>query len=85
MNDWDAPGPGIPERASEQRRCAAVWYRDGSTGLARLWTYFYGIGGDADEMALDAYLHELGDLPPSQMNLLALAIQEMDAEGTAGT
>lgn len=85
MNDPEVPGQRLPGRASGQRRSAAAWYRDGATGLGSLWTYFYGIGGDADEVALDAYLHELGGLPASQMDLLGVAMQEIDDEGKAET
>lgn len=85
MNNREELGRDHPEWASAQRRFAATWYRDGGTALARVWTYFYGIGGDADEVAIDAYLHELGELPPAQMTLLALAMQELDTERMAGT
>ncbi|WP_442543329.1 hypothetical protein ACSBOX_16020 [Arthrobacter sp. KN11-1C] len=74
---------GLPEWASAQRRIAAKWYLEGNTGLAGVWTYFFGLGGDVDEVAIDAYLHELGELPPSQMNLLALAMQELDTDRMA--
>jgi hypothetical protein len=47
---------------------------------AKLWTYFYGIGGGIDEMSLDAYLHEALDLPAAQVALIALAMTEL-AEG----
>ncbi|WP_284991771.1 hypothetical protein [Arthrobacter sp. efr-133-TYG-120] len=80
MNNREGSGLRHPEWASAQRRSAAEWYRDGRTALAGVWAYFYGIGGDVDEMAVDAYLHELGELPPSQMNLLALAMRELDTE-----
>ncbi|GAA5200817.1 hypothetical protein GCM10023346_43810 [Arthrobacter gyeryongensis] len=74
---------GHPEWASAQRRFAAEWYRDGHMPLDGVWSYFYGIGGDADEFSIDAYLHELGELPPSQMKLLAFAMQEINAERMA--
>jgi hypothetical protein len=78
-------GPGnaadaMPSGASEQRRAAADWFHDANTGLARIWTHFYSVGGDADEVTLDAYLHELADLPPLQASLLAVTMREMDSE-----
>jgi hypothetical protein len=65
---------------SEHRRCAAVRFRHGQISLDRLWAYYYGIGGDEDELALDAYLHELGDLSPLQVRLVFLAMAEMAVE-----
>lgn len=73
----EPPAAGRREWASEQRRSAAERFRDGEASLGRLWAYYYGIGGDADELALDAYVHELGELPPLQANILALAMNEM--------
>jgi hypothetical protein len=73
-------GDALPGGASEQRRVAAEWFQDADAGLGTLWTYFYSVGGDADEVTLDAYLHELADLPPLQANLLAITMREMDSE-----
>lgn len=84
MNNHER-GMDTPAWVAAQRSLAASWYHEGSTSLTGVWTYFFGLGGDADEVAIDAYLHELGELPPSQMNLLALAIWELDMEGTTGT
>jgi hypothetical protein len=68
------------QQGREQRRFVAEQFRDGNTSLGRLWAYYFGIGGDADELALDAYVHELGELPPVQISLLALAMNEMADE-----
>jgi hypothetical protein len=76
---------GAPAWASEQRLLAAQWHRDRGAALDRLWTYFYGIGGDADQFTVDAYLHEIGSLPPSQISLLALAMNEIDHESPSGS
>jgi hypothetical protein len=76
----DNAGDAMPSGASEQRRAAAEWFQDANAGLGKLWTYFYSVGGDADEVALDAYLHELADLPPLQASLLAVTMREMDSE-----
>ena len=73
-------GDALPGGASEQRRVAAEWFQDADAGLGTLWTYFYSVGDDADEVTLDAYLHELADLPPLQANLLAITMREMDSE-----
>ncbi len=77
-------GHEIEPWAAEQRRTAATWFREGSAGLGKVWMYFYGLGGEADELTLDAYLHELGGLPPLQARLLAIAMREMDSESGDG-
>lgn len=46
-----------------------------------LWTYCCGIGGNADELVLDAYLHEMMELPRLQMDLIHTAIKEITADG----
>lgn len=76
---------GAPAWAFEQRQLAAKWHHDRGAALDRLWTYFYGIGGDADPFTVDAYLHEIGSLPPSQISLLALAMHEIDHESLWGS
>ena len=53
----------LPADPTQQRREAALWYQGRHPGLRRFWTYYYGIGGEADELDLDAYLHELVHLP----------------------
>ena len=67
-----------PDRAAEeQRRGAAQRFRDTDLPLQKLWTYYYGIGGDIDEVSLDAYLHEALDIPAAQVDLIAAAMTEM--------
>ena len=66
------------ERAAEEkRRGAAQRFRDTDLPLQKLWTYYYGIGGDIDEVSLDAYLHEALDIPAAQVELIAAAMTEM--------
>lgn len=73
-------GTGGPEQwddAVEQRRGAAQRFRDADLPLVKLWTYYYGIGGDIDEVSLDAYLNEALDLPAAQVGLITTAMMEM--------
>ena len=73
-------GTGGPEElndAAEQRRGAAQRFRDTELPLVKLWTYYYGIGGDIDEVSLDAYLNEALDLPSAQVGLITTAMAEM--------
>jgi hypothetical protein len=70
---WNHPDPA----AAEQRRKASRRFHDTELPLQKLWTYYYGIGGDIDEVSLDAYLHEALDIPAAQVELIAAAMTEM--------
>ena len=48
--------------------------------LPQLWVYYFGIGGNADELALDGYLHGIVELAPLQVDLLDTAIKEITAD-----
>lgn len=79
-----ADGTAGPDRlleADEQRRAVAQPFRDGKLPLIKLWPYYYGLGGDADEMSLDAYLNEALHLPAAQVGLIATAMRELSAGG----
>ncbi|TLM71303.1 hypothetical protein [Pseudarthrobacter sp. NamB4] len=70
-------GQDYPNDADRLRRGAAQRFKEAELPLAKLWTYYYGIGGDLDEMSLDAYLHEALDIPAVQVTLVATAMAEM--------
>lgn len=74
--EW-AEGPEQPDEAAAERRGAAERFRNTDIPLAKLWTYYYGIGGGIDEMSLDAYLHEALDIPAAQVALIATAMTEL--------
>jgi hypothetical protein len=74
-------GSEQPDRAEELRRTPRR-FRDTDMPLDRLWIYYYGIGGDIDEVSLDAYLHEALEIPAAQVNLIATAMTEMTEEDT---
>ncbi|MGO4588160.1 hypothetical protein [Paenarthrobacter sp. 2TAF44] len=61
---------GTPERHGklDQRKQATDRFRTGNVSLNSLWTYYFGIGGDADELVLDAYLNGLLVLAPGRWN-----------------
>ncbi len=65
----------------DQRRQAADRFRNGNVSLNSLWTYYFGIGGDADELVLDAYLNGLLVLAPGQMELVDTAFRELTSDG----
>lgn len=46
-------------------------------GVGRLWLHYFSIGGEADELEVDAYLHHSLALPRLQRDLLAHAANEL--------
>ncbi|MDR6414625.1 hypothetical protein [Pseudarthrobacter sulfonivorans] len=71
-----------PAFEPDPRKFAAAQFQRANLTLPELWTYYYGIGGSADELVLDAYLNEIVELPPLQVDLLHTAIREITADGT---
>lgn len=65
-------GSGSP---GTQGGCPAL--PDHRPALEKLWIYYYGIGGDLDEVSLDAYLHDALDIPAAQVHLIDTAMMEM--------
>ncbi|MDP9985400.1 hypothetical protein LFT44_17460 [Arthrobacter sp. FW306-05-C] len=76
--DWTG-GPDNLLEADEQRRAVAQRFHQGEVPLVKLWTYYFGLGGDADEMSLDAYLNEALHLPAAQVGLITTAMTELSA------
>lgn len=81
MNAEWTGGPDQLLEADEQRKDVARRFRACEIPIMRLWTYYYGLGGDADEMSLDAYLNEALYLPAAQVGLIATAMRELSAGG----
>lgn len=77
MYPFGADGPELPDRAAQERKGAARRYRTTDLPLEKLWIYYYGIGGDLDEVSLDAYLHDALDIPAAQLHLIDTAMMEM--------
>lgn len=48
----DDGGLGTPQPAFEadQHKSAAVQFQNGNISLPGLWTYYYGIGGNVDQL-----------------------------------
>lgn len=46
----------------------------------QLWWHYYGLSGDADELALDAYLHQALHLPRMDRLKLDLTLRELLAD-----
>jgi len=77
--DWTG-GPDHQLEADEQRRAVARRFHQGAVPLVKLWTYYFGLGGDADEMSLDAYLNEALHLPAAQVGLISTAMTELTTD-----
>ncbi|TQJ38452.1 hypothetical protein FBY33_0449 [Arthrobacter sp. SLBN-112] len=73
-------GPDQLIEADEQRHGAARRFQDTGVPLLKLWTYYYGIGGDVDELSLDAYLNEALHLPAAQVGLVNTAMTELTSD-----
>jgi len=70
-----------PTSGADPRMLAAARFQDGNLSLPQVWAHYFGIGGNADELALDAYLHGMMDLSPLQADLLHIAIREITGDG----
>ena len=82
MYPFGAEGPELPDRAAQERKGAARRYRTTDLPVEKLRIYYNGIGGDLDEVSLDAYLHEALDIPAAQVHLIDTAMTEMMEEDT---
>jgi hypothetical protein len=76
-------GLGCPQPAfdADPRALAAAQFESGNLSLPQVWTHYFGIGGSADELVLDAYLHGMMDLAPLQVDLLTIALREITTDG----
>ncbi|WP_410675913.1 PP2C family protein-serine/threonine phosphatase [Amycolatopsis sp. cmx-4-68] len=64
------------DRAVEQRRSLALAFKRAELSVEDLWLRYFGVGGVAGFIDIDAYLHGLADLPPLERDTLALAVNE---------
>lgn len=51
--------------------------RHAQIDASELWLHYFGLGGDAGEYEVEAYLHGSFTLPPLQRDLLAHAANEL--------
>ncbi|WP_344122621.1 hypothetical protein [Kocuria aegyptia] len=61
----------------EQARRLRITMMAAGIDRARLWLYYFGIGGEVSEFEVDAYLHQSLTLPALQRDLLAQAANEI--------
>lgn len=48
--------------------------------LEGLWLTYWGNGGSADAFDFDADLYEIQDAPPFELNVLAWAMEDLEAD-----
>lgn len=61
---------------SEQQRSLASALKRAGLTVEDLWVRYFGLGGDAGMVDVDAYVHGLGGLAPLQRDVLAHAVNE---------
>ncbi len=66
--------PRISE--DEHRRLLGLAYKRANLTLQEMWLHYFALGGTADIVELEAYLHGLLSLPPLQRDILAHALNE---------
>jgi Stage II sporulation protein E (SpoIIE) len=69
------PGPAGPAE-DEQDRAARAAYETAGLTLEELWVRYFGMGGTADLLELDAHLQGLVRLPAGERTVLAHALNE---------
>ncbi|RBY85766.1 PP2C family protein-serine/threonine phosphatase [Blastococcus sp. TF02A-30] len=67
----------------DQRVRLRAAFRHSDLSAEQLWTRYFGLGGDADLLDVEAHLEGLQELPTLQADLLALAVNERLDELTA--
>ncbi|MEU4746264.1 hypothetical protein AB0G02_38185, partial [Actinosynnema sp. NPDC023658] len=63
-------------RASEQQRTLTLAFKRAGLTVEELWVRYFGLGGDAGPIDIDAYVHGLAGLDPFQRDILAHAVNE---------
>ncbi|MDQ0734093.1 hypothetical protein [Arthrobacter agilis] len=70
----DDPTPSIEDR---QRRQIGRAMTQAGLSLPRVWLQYFSITGTVDEYEIDAYLNQMINLPATECDKLAHAINEL--------
>ncbi|MFI6043775.1 PP2C family protein-serine/threonine phosphatase [Nocardia sp. NPDC051321] len=78
MNDEPsrAGGERVAVRARDQQRSLEAAFAGSELTVEQLWMRYFGLGGGAGHLEIDAYLHGLGQLPDCERDVLAHAVNE---------
>ncbi|WP_309117343.1 PP2C family protein-serine/threonine phosphatase [Saccharothrix sp.] len=64
------------DQAAEQQRSLTQALQRAELSTEELWLRYFGLGGEAGFLDVDAYVHGLGSLPPLERDVLAHAVNE---------
>ncbi|CAL9498934.1 hypothetical protein SUDANB95_03373 [Actinosynnema sp. ALI-1.44] len=64
------------DRAAEQQRSLVQAWQRAELSTEELWLRYFGLGGEAGFLDVDAYVHGLGGLAPLERDVLAHAVNE---------
>ncbi|MEV0355637.1 PP2C family protein-serine/threonine phosphatase [Nocardia sp. NPDC050697] len=64
------------DRAAEQQRSFTAAFRTAGLGVEELWTEYFGVGGDAGFLEVDAYVHGMTALSARDRDMLAHVVNE---------
>ncbi|MBF6168532.1 serine/threonine-protein phosphatase [Streptomyces gardneri] len=64
------------DRGREQQRSLFLALKGAELSLEQLWLRYFGLGGVAGYLDIDAYAHSTGELPPLERDILAQAANE---------
>jgi hypothetical protein len=65
-----------PNPAVEQQRSLSRAFHHAQLPVSQLWLRYFALGGTADPLDVDAYVHGLTELPAPQRDVLAHAMNE---------
>ncbi|WP_458780574.1 hypothetical protein [Arthrobacter sp. D3-16] len=65
---------------SDPRQTARALIDRNIISLEGLWLRYWGNGGSADEFDFDAHLYGIQEPPPFELNVLAWAMEDLDAD-----
>jgi hypothetical protein len=65
-----------PDPATAQQHTLSQAFQHAQLPVSQLWLRYFALGGDASPLDVDAYVHGLTDLPVTQRDLLAHAVNE---------
>ena len=69
----------MDEELSGREQARLVWraMREARLVVGDVWLHYFSIGGDADELEVEAYLNHAIGLPRLQRDMLAHAVNEL--------
>lgn len=68
--------PDDTAAAIEQQRSLSLALQRADLSVDELWTRYFGLGGEAGRLEVDAYVHGLAGLPAHQRDILAHTVNE---------